>query len=105
MQQRVAIGRALAIGPELLIMDEPFSHLDPELKDTLLWVMEGLIAEYHPTVIHVTHDLVEALRLADRVFRLINGSLLDELDPEDRETILQDYAVRHTLAGSKRACL
>jgi NitT/TauT family transport system ATP-binding protein len=94
MQQRVAIGRALAIEPELLILDEPFSHLDAELKDALLSMMEGLIKEYQPTVIHVTHDLIEALRLAERVFKLSNGSLLDELDLEERGAILRDYVFR-----------
>jgi ABC-type sulfate/molybdate transport systems ATPase subunit len=94
MQQRVAIGRALAIEPELLILDEPFSHLDAELKDTLLSMMEGLIKEYQPTVIHVTHDLIEALRLAERVFRLSNGALLDELDVEEWDAILREYVFR-----------
>ncbi len=95
MQQRVAIGRALAIGPDLLIMDEPFSHLDTELKNTLLHITEELIKECQPTVIHVTHDLLEALRLAERVFRLSDGAVMQELDLEEREIILQDYVFRH----------
>jgi len=101
MQQRVAIGRALAIEPELLIMDEPFSHLDTELKDTLLSMMEGLLKQYHPTVVYVTHDLVEALRLAERVFRMINESQMDELDLEDREALLHDYVFRHRFTTDK----
>jgi NitT/TauT family transport system ATP-binding protein len=95
MQQRVAIGRALAIGPDLLIMDEPFSHLDTELKDTLLHITEELMKEGHPTVIHVTHDLVEALRLAERVFRLSDGAVMQELNLEEQDIILQDYVFRH----------
>jgi NitT/TauT family transport system ATP-binding protein len=91
MQQRVSISRALAIDPELLIMDEPFSHLDQELKDSLLEMMGELIADYRPTVIYVTHDLLEALRLADRIFKLSNNSVMEELNLDDREAIIQEY--------------
>jgi NitT/TauT family transport system ATP-binding protein len=96
MQQRVSIGRALAIDPELLIMDEPFSHLDVELKDSLLEMMEGLIADCYPTVVYVTHDLLEALRLADRIFRLSTNSVMEELNLDDREAIIHKYVFRHT---------
>jgi NitT/TauT family transport system ATP-binding protein len=96
MQQRVSIGRALAIDPELLVMDEPFSHLDMGLKESLLEMMEGLIADYRPTVAYVTHDLLEALRLADRIFRLSTGSNLEELNLDHREAVLYEYVFKHT---------
>src|SRR5262249_12433011 len=70
MQQRVAIARALAMRPEILLMDEPFSALDAmmrvELQDLLLW----LWAELGLTIVFVTHDLDEALYLAQRVILL-----------------------------------
>jgi NitT/TauT family transport system ATP-binding protein len=70
MQQRVAIARALAMRPEILLMDEPFSALDAmmrvELQDLLLW----LWAEIGLTIVFVTHDLDEALYLAQRVILL-----------------------------------
>jgi NitT/TauT family transport system ATP-binding protein len=70
MQQRVAIARALAMRPEILLMDEPFSAVDAmmrvELQDLLLW----LWAEIGLTIVFVTHDLDEALYLAQRVILL-----------------------------------
>jgi NitT/TauT family transport system ATP-binding protein len=67
MQQRVAIARALARRPEILLMDEPFSALDAmmrvELQDLLLWLWQ----EIGLTILFVTHDLDEALYLAQRV--------------------------------------
>jgi NitT/TauT family transport system ATP-binding protein len=73
MSQRVSIGRAMAIEPEVLLMDEPFSHLDSELKDSLLVMMEDIIAESRTTVVYVSHDYLEALRLSDRIFQLQPG--------------------------------
>jgi NitT/TauT family transport system ATP-binding protein len=70
MQQRVAIARALARRPEILLMDEPFSALDAmmriELQDLLLWLWR----EFGLTILFVTHDLDEALYLAQRVVML-----------------------------------
>lgn len=72
MQQRAAIARALAINPEILLMDEPFSHLDEITAETLrkelikIWSMEGK----RKTIIFVTHDLREAVYLADEIFML-----------------------------------
>jgi NitT/TauT family transport system ATP-binding protein len=102
MQQRVSIGRALAIDPELLVMDEPFSHLDVELKDSLLNIMEGLIAEYHPTVVYVTHDLLEALRLSHRILRLSSDSKLEELDLSDREGIILEHVFKQSRTANRQ---
>ncbi len=67
MQQRVGLARALAIDPEVLLMDEPFSALDPlirrNLQDELLRLQERL----HKTVLFVTHDLNEAIKIGDRI--------------------------------------
>jgi len=73
MKQRVAIARALATNPQVLILDEPFGALDPitreELQEELLKIWE----KYHVTVIMITHDIDEALFLADRVVMMTNG--------------------------------
>ncbi len=73
MKQRVSIARALAIRPKVLILDEPFGALDPitreELQDELLEIWR----EHHLTVLMITHDIDEALYLADRLVMMTNG--------------------------------
>ncbi len=76
MQQRVGLARALATDPEVLLMDEPFSALDPlhrrEMQDQLLELQDRL----HKTIVFITHDLDEALRLGDRIAILKDGRVV-----------------------------
>jgi glycine betaine/proline transport system ATP-binding protein len=76
MQQRVGLARALATNPEILLMDEPFSALDPlirrKLQDELLMLQERL----RKTIVFVSHDLDEALRLGDRIAILEGGRII-----------------------------
>ncbi|APZ50628.1 ABC transporter ATP-binding protein [Salipiger abyssi] len=69
-QRRLALARAFAGCPELLIMDEPFVSLDPALADSMLTLTEELIAEARPATLFVTHARAEADRLASRVLEL-----------------------------------
>ena len=66
-QQRIAIARALAPGPEILLLDEPFSALDEELKETLLQDVKKLLKEEKITTIFITHNIKEAFQLSDRI--------------------------------------
>ncbi len=75
-QQRVAIGRALLSQPELLLMDEPVSSLDPESKAEILPYLERLHQTLSIPVIYVSHDLAEVARLADRVLLMQDGRIL-----------------------------
>ncbi len=84
MLQRVSIGRALAIRPQLLLMDEPFSSLNMELRESLLALVERVIEEGALTAVYVTHYLPEALRLARRVLWLSGGGCVEELGEERR---------------------
>jgi osmoprotectant transport system ATP-binding protein len=81
-RQRVGVARALAADPRVLLMDEPFGALDPvtraELQSEFLRIQDRL----HKTVIIVTHDMAEALSLADRVAVLEDGALVACADPE-----------------------
>lgn len=67
MQQRVALARALATGADLWLMDEPFSALDEITRDRLTLELLGLWRAFGPTVMWVTHNIIEAAKLADRV--------------------------------------
>ena len=108
--QRVAIARALVPRPEVLLLDEPFSALDAftrvDLQDHLL----DLWADLRPTLILVTHDVDEAVVLADRimVMRPRPGRIFDEIEaelprPRDRQSAAFDFVKRRVLAALDRS--
>lgn len=74
-QQRVGVARALAADPPILLMDEPFSAVDPVVRHDLQNEILRLQGELHKTIVFVTHDIDEALRLGDRVAVFKGGSL------------------------------
>ncbi|HEV7136333.1 MAG TPA: ATP-binding cassette domain-containing protein [Steroidobacteraceae bacterium] len=76
MQQRVGLARALATNPEILLMDEPFSALDPLIRRKLQDELLALQAQLHKTILFVSHDLDEALRLGDRISILEGGRIV-----------------------------
>jgi len=71
-RQRVAIARALAVDPKIVLMDEPFSALDPNMRARMRTEVEHIWFETGKTVVFVTHDIDEALQLADRTIVLSN---------------------------------
>lgn len=74
-QQRVAIARAIVLKPKVLLMDEPFSNLDVSLRRSLRMELKALQRRLRLTTIFVTHDIVEAEELADRVAVLVKGEI------------------------------
>lgn len=76
MQQRVGIARAFSVGPDLLLMDEPFSHLDAITARGLRDQLQELWNETKKTVLFVTHDVMEAVQLSTRVITLAHGGVV-----------------------------
>ena len=104
MQQRAGIARALAIDPDVLLMDEPFSHLDEITAENLRLELWRIWSETQKTIVFVTHDLNEGILLADRIIVLgRNGKLLDDWTndlPRPREftnpavtTVMADFTM------------
>jgi osmoprotectant transport system ATP-binding protein len=79
-QQRVGVARALAADPPVMLMDEPFSAVDPVVRKSLQEELLRLQAELHKTIVFVTHDIDEAIRLGDRVCVLKVGGRIGQYD-------------------------
>lgn len=82
-QQRVALARTLAPAPELVLLDEPWSNVDPSLRESLRTEVVEIIRPLGVTVVLVTHDREEAFSLADRIALMRNGKVLQEGTPEE----------------------
>ena len=83
MQQRVGLARALATDAEILLMDEAFSALDPLIRTDMQDILLDLQEELHKTIVFITHDLDEALRIGDRISILRDGEIVQQGDPQD----------------------
>src|SRR5258708_27691066 len=77
-QQRVALARALAPNPEILLLDEPLSNLDANLRGDMRLEIRRLHEEFRNTSIYVTHDQVEAMTMADRI-GVMNGGRIEQI--------------------------
>lgn len=82
-QQRVGVLRALAAEPELILMDEPFGALDPITREALQDELKRLQAKLRKTIIFVTHDMDEALKLADRIVVMKDGRIHQVATPDE----------------------
>ncbi len=95
MKQRVAIARALANQPEVLLMDEPFGALDPHTKSMMQLLMREIWEKEHPTVVFITHDIDEAVFLANKIYVMSArpGRIMKEVNvylPHKRTLELKD---------------
>ena len=82
MQQRVGLARALAVDPEIMLFDEPFSALDPLIRREMQDELCRLQDQIHKTIIFITHDFTEALRMGDRIAIMKDGELVQVGAPE-----------------------
>jgi osmoprotectant transport system ATP-binding protein len=101
-RQRVGLARALANGPQVLLMDEPFGALDPLTRAEMQTMLRELLRRVGVTTILVTHDLDEALYLADRVIFLEAGRVVAEMASEDVRSS-EVEAVRKYVAATSRS--
>lgn len=99
MQQRVGLARALASDPEVLLMDEPFSALDPLIRRQLQDQFMALSAELQKTTVFITHDLDEAIRIGNRIAIMKDGMIVQIGSPEDIVTRPADDYVRDFVEG------
>ncbi len=83
MQQRVGLARALATNAEILLMDEAFSALDPLIRTDMQDVLLSLQEELHKTILFITHDLDEALRIGDNIAILRDGFVVQKGNPQE----------------------
>ena len=99
MQQRVGLARALASDPEVLLMDEPFSALDPLIRRQLQEQFMALSADLEKTTVFITHDLDEAIRIGSRIAIMKDGVIVQIGTPEEIVTNPIDDYVRDFVEG------
>ncbi|MEM6386088.1 MAG: betaine/proline/choline family ABC transporter ATP-binding protein [Pseudomonadota bacterium] len=102
MQQRVGLARALAADPEILLMDEPFSALDPLIRRNLQDEFLGLSENLKKTTVFITHDLDEAIRMGDHIGIMKDGEIVQIGTAEDIVTAPADDYVADFVAGISR---
>ena len=101
-QQRVGVARALAAGPSILLLDEPFGALDPLTRQRLQESLTRIRGEVGVTAVFVTHDMVEALLLGDRIAVLNEGRLVQVGTPHELLTSPADEYVGQLMSTPRR---
>ena len=99
MQQRVGLARALAVDPDILLMDEPFSALDPLIRRQLQDEFLALSSQLRKTTVFITHDLDEANRLGDRIGIMRDGRIIQIGSPEQISIAPADEYVAEFVSG------
>ena len=108
MQQRVGLARGLAVDPEILLMDEPFSALDPLIRKDMQDELIELQRQLGTTIVFITHDITEALKLADRIAIMRDGRIVQIGTPAEIVLKPVDNYVREfskDVARGRHACL
>ncbi len=103
MRQRVGIARALSNDPEVLLMDEPFSALDPLVRNDMQFELLSIQRKLGKTVIFITHDIDEAFRLGDTVAIMKDGRLVQVDTPENMSTDPKDQYVRRFIDSADKS--
>ena len=101
-RQRVGVARAIAARPRIVLMDEPFGAVDPITREALAEDYRALHNALSLTTVMVTHDLLEAILLADRMVVMQRGRIVEEGTPHELLTGSTDEYVRHLMAKPRR---
>ena len=102
MQQRVGLARALAADPEIILMDEPFSALDPLIRRQLQDEFRQLTKDLGKSAVFITHDLDEAIRIGDRIAIMKDGVIIQVGTAEEIILNPADAYVAEFVAGISR---
>ncbi len=87
-QQLVALARAFVKKPSIILLDEPFSNLDIETRRKIRKLVLNYCKEYNPTLIYVTHDIDDALLIADRIIKIDDGKIATSYSPDEYKDII-----------------
>lgn len=99
-RQRTALARALVLNPKLLLMDEPFSALDPKTRNQMYELIEKIHRTFYCTILFVTHNFYEAQRMAERIGIMVNGELRIICKSEDLFQSYEDLEISEFLGGN-----
>jgi len=99
-QQRVGVARALAADPDIILMDEPFSALDPPSRSTLQEAVKRIQAQTQKTIVFVTHDIDEALKLGTRIVLMNKGQIAQQGTPQEILSQPQNAFVESFIGGT-----
>ena len=100
-EQRVALARTLALNPELLLLDEPFSNLDAGLKSELRQEIRQIVKEIGMSMMFITHDFFDAIDIADEIIFLKNGIMLQHSAITDFSNNIKNKEVKRIIADLK----
>jgi osmoprotectant transport system ATP-binding protein len=100
-RQRVGVGRAIAAGPSIVLMDEPFGALDPIVRDAVAQDYRRLHEKLGLTTLMITHDMLEAVLLADRIAVLHEGRLIEDGTPKKLMTSAEHAYVRELMEAPR----
>ena len=103
MQQRIGLARALTVDPDVLLMDEPFSGLDPLIRREMQDELIVLESQLNKTIVFITHDLNEALKVGDRIAIMRDGEIVQNGTPEEIVTLPADDYVAEFVQDVSRA--
>ncbi len=103
MRQRVGIARALASDPDILLMDEPFSALDPLVRRDMQFELLSIQRKMNKTIIFITHDINEAFKLGDKVAIMRDGKIVQIATPEEMSMHPADDYVREFVGSADKA--